>query len=418
MNARVLLLVAALAGGCLTEEDPEAAGDAEVGDGASVDGASGGGAGDAAVPDAAPLPVCLPVRDRTVALDPEGPDTQIHADVAFDGAGVWVAYNRPDPAGGFDVWVTRLDCEGRVTLPPAQVNTDAEHNDVDPALAVGPAGVLVAWATDDGMGPYNLSIRTRVLGLDGTPASEERRLELTHAGAPAPGNAWMVRAAAHPEGGFVVAGSRGVESIPGFQVFVQRLDAEGAAVGPTWAVAERPEASQTDPALAVDPDGTIRVAWVEDAHTEARLYRARLAPGAGAFVVEAIPDYAAAAPALHPLAPDWIAFSDTAAQSVVLLRDAQPAQALVLGAERSIDHSPGLAAHAAGGAVAWYRVVRGIESSLHVQRVGGEPVDVPAAGPVAAYPAAITYLADGIYFVAWSEGMSPAFRLKGRFIRP
>ena len=43
---------------------------------------------------------------------PQGPDTQIHPSAAFDGGGVWIVYNLPDATNGFDVYLTRLHCNG------------------------------------------------------------------------------------------------------------------------------------------------------------------------------------------------------------------------------------------------------------------------------------------------------------------
>ena len=352
-----------------------------------------------AAPDAAPEPSCEPVTGETFALDPDGPDTQIHAALIPAPGGVWAAFNRPDPGGGFDVWATRLGCDGSVVVPPFQVNEDAEFNDVDPALARSGERVLFAWATDDGMAPYNLSIRTRLFDDEGTPLGPERRLELE-------ASAWMVRVAPFRDG-FLLVGSLGDEMLNAFQLFALEVDRDGALGEPARVHTE--PASQTDPALLV-VDGEAIVAWKA---SEGTVRLARGTPTNGFIAQEGFDP--AAGPALSPA---WVAATDTA-RGQVIARPLEGGEVVEVGEPGQSDHSPGLATGPEVTAVAWYRVLRGIRNALWYTRLGSDrvPTMVETDGPVAPYGVAITALGDRRFALAWSEGDSPAFRLYWRIVR-
>ncbi len=76
-------------------------------------------------PDGSTSDACadLLVTDTIFELDPDGPDTQIHVNAAFDGQGVWIVWNRPDGNNYFDVWAQRLGCDGEALVEPFRVNT-------------------------------------------------------------------------------------------------------------------------------------------------------------------------------------------------------------------------------------------------------------------------------------------------------
>jgi hypothetical protein len=107
--------------------------------------------------------VGIPCVEGVLELVPEGPDTQIHVFGAPDPDGVWVAWNQPDGAGLFDVWVQHLGCDGQVDVGPLQLD-DGADNEIDPAVAVSGNRVLVAWQSDNGLGQDNLDVRWRLLG--------------------------------------------------------------------------------------------------------------------------------------------------------------------------------------------------------------------------------------------------------------
>jgi hypothetical protein len=73
--------------------------------------------------------------------------------------------------------------------------------------------------------------------------------------------------------------------------------------------------------------------------------------------------------------------------------------------------------------VAYFRLSGGAFGPLILQRFSfdgsaftvGPEVEVAASG-AAPYGPALTWVTGDVYFVAWAEGMSPAVRLKGRYV--
>ena len=254
-------------GGCDTSSSADPAVDA----GAQLDGMIGGSDAeadalivDAAVDraiDATPPVECAP-SDVTLPVDPDGPDTQIHPAIAADGDGLWVVYNRVTPGEStFDVWATRLGCDGLPTIAPFEVTADRVSNDVDPGVAVGPAGVIMAWTQNLDDATPNLVTRYRVFDHDGTPRGPSRPLVTQRDGADFAGGQWMPQVAATQDG-FVIVGARGVDERSAFQVYGQRLDAEGSPIGEAASV-ERDMTQQLDPDVGIAADGTVWIAWGE-----------------------------------------------------------------------------------------------------------------------------------------------------------
>ena len=73
--------------------------------------------------------------DGVQEVDPLGPDTQIHTDVAFDGEHLWFVWNRPNEASNFDVFASSMSCDGGARLDPFEVS-EVPDNEVDPTLAI------------------------------------------------------------------------------------------------------------------------------------------------------------------------------------------------------------------------------------------------------------------------------------------
>ncbi len=372
-------------------------------------------------PDMAPGP-CGPV-DVTLPLAPEGEGTQIHPAVAADGAGLWVVYNRVTPgASTFDVWATRLGCDGRATIPPFEVSEDPVHSDVDPSVAVGPSGVLFAWTNDVSDADPNLITRTRLYDLDGTPRGPSRPLVTTREGAPFGGGQWMVQVAALDEG-FVVVGSRGVEARSAFQVYGQRLDGEGDPVGPT-ASQELDGVQQLDPDVAVSDDGTIWIAWSEGDQGAGEVVAAPWRDSPLLMVGPSLSAPAGSGRMAGGARPALLGHVERGGGTVIAL-DPIVGPRLDIGGG-AIDVQPGLAAVGDRGVLAWFRRIEGSRSALWFQRVDlagdpavvGEPVPVATEADAAPYPMAITALADGRVAIVWVEGISPDFRARVRYVMP
>jgi hypothetical protein len=94
----------------------------------------------------------------------------------------------------------------------------------------------------------------------------------------------------------------------------------------------------------------------------------------------------------------------------------------VIGVSRRLDVAPRLVWGSDAGALAYQRLNGGSSGPLIVQRFSWDGStftvgpEVEVASGAAAYGPAITHVMDDIYFLAWSEGTSPALRLKGRFV--
>ena len=156
------------------------------------------------------LAACLAEwTDGVRELDPDGPDTQIHSDVAFDGTQFWFTWNRPNDAANFDVFASAVACDGSGVVSPFMVS-ESEQNEVDPVLAVGGEQVMFAWTGSSASG---VDIRYRGYLRDGTPVTGATVFAASRNGAPVTGNAMLPDLAAGADG-FVLAGSWGHSEAP------------------------------------------------------------------------------------------------------------------------------------------------------------------------------------------------------------
>jgi hypothetical protein len=430
MIASVGLLVLA----CACGDDDR--GPADAGRDAGVDGGLGDAGGSDGGADAGPR-ACADVLAESAAfdVDPDGIDTQIHAAAIFDGERVRVVYDLPDEAGTFDVFTTTVECDGAVGTP-ARVNT-TDANETDPVIARAGDRVLVAWSADDGTGGTdNMHAYYRVLALDGTALSDtDVELRTMREGAVVPDNHFASAVVALPSGGFAVAGVRALAAIDRFHAYAQEMDADGALVGEALEPIFEPGVGHWN-ATATVSGGEVIVAW--DRNEAMMMDQVWLGGASGTPAPELAVDGLAttfgaslAADASDPsrvyaaLAGDVIpGATDIRLTDVERPLAERPVE--VLGAARVVDHSPVIApsSDGGGGAVAYYRNVSGLSNRLIVQRFTYDGTDF-TIGPelevvsmrAAPYPPAITHVLGDLYFVAWSEGTSPAFRLRGRFVR-
>lgn len=432
MAYRSIALLIAVAGiGCDTQPQTESPIDANIGfDGTISDaGPLDGALLDSTPPDMMPdmaRPICAEAN-VTLDVDPEGPDTQIHPAVAADGDGVWVVYNRVTPgARTFDVWATRLGCDGQPIVPPFEVSTDAVNSDTDPGVAVGADGtVFIVWTNDVQGADPNLVARYRLYAPDGTARTDVRPLITQRIGVDFPGGQWMVQVAATADG-FVVAGARGVEERSAFQVFGQRFDTVGEPIGET-ASTERDMTQQLDPDVAVADDGTIWIGWGEGDQ------------GNGAVVAAAWRDDAALMPLPVLPAPAGSTRVATAGERAFVLghltkrggtdiavRAMDGEGSVEVGGMGAIDIQPAMAAHDQTAMLAWFRRIRGNQAAVWTQQLDlsaglsavGEPIQIETTDPAAPYPMALTALRNGRFAVVWTEGEQPAYRVKLRFLEP
>ncbi len=374
--------------------------------------------------DAGPPTCAEQLMERRVALDPDGPLTQIHPSALFDGEGIWVVYVRPEPGGGnFDVWATRRGCDGAVLVPPFLVQADPAGNDIDPAIARSGDTLLVAWNTDDGTGgTANLQVRYRTMSLDGTlHGDRDQVLRTERMGAPITDNHLGAELASVPGGGFVVAGSRAVPELMRFAAYAQPLDATGALVGEALEPLLEPMVTQSSVSVDVAPDGGSWLVYdraPDDDAEPTQVMLSRLDGSAPELALEGLAstggaDVLAAGDAV------WVALSaDDGSQVDLWIFDATaPLAPRTLGEAGAVDHSPRLAAGDGAVAVAWFRQIRGFSNELFVASVtDASAASVSVDSPVPSYAPAITHVMGRWWFLSYAIGDSPDFRLVGRFV--
>ena len=370
------------------------------------------------------------------ALDPMGAVTQIHPAVAFDGSGIWVAYNKPDGQGegGFDVFVTRVLCDSSIDIAPLGVHAPSQENEVDPDIAWHESGVYVAWARDQSfVNPVadNLDIVYAVLESDASVRAAATLLETTRSGGAVAGNAWQVKVAAHTDGsGATLAGLRADAVNPGFLVFAQRLSTSGAFEGEAIDGSVNDMAFDDAPAVYVDAAGNTLLSWVRTLGVDGDEVPVQVEISAGQSMPSAAPEMifpsqtgSGGTSVVRVGERTLWAFGNEAGGVMVGDGDVM----VEVGNSNFFEFSPGLVA--AGddqAAVLYYRQRQGFAADIVVQRVDLENgqlavdpeifVTVPGTTPAGPYGPAIAHVHDGVFFVAFAEGNSPDFYLKGRFI--
>lgn len=391
---------------------------------------------------------CADPTRETLTLDPDAPGPQIHPAAVWDGEALQVVWNGPrDPdSGDFAVRRARLWCDGSTDAVQV-IDSGAGANNVDPAVAVSAGRALVAWQSDDGSSPFNLSISTAVLPLTGDPDRPWQTLEMERGDAPFEGNAWMPRVADDAGGGFVLAGSRGIDAIGRFQGFLQALDLDGQPFGPSEDGGLEFEVSQVEPALAIRANRTRILGWEErpDDGADRVVWRELrpdgLGPATNAAGLAAQQDLGALARVAIAVersdreAVLFVAHGGSGAELDVTLEvvdrgDGEPGPSLRLGGPGDTEHTPGIALGSSGGAVVYHRVVSGLANDLvvHPFRLDGDPdapltdirlgdpITIDTEEPVAPYPPSITWVTDDAWFLTWSEGSGAGLRVRGRFV--
>ena len=237
----------------------------------------------------------------------------------------------------------------------------------------------------------------------------------------------MAHIAAAPDGTFVVAGTRAIEEVSAFQVFLQRLDADGLPSEPTIEPSLQPGFAHTEPRIAVGEDGVAHLAWsaTEDFSTY-QVDTFSLPPGDDGSLVPVQSlgvegDHAAVAATGDRL---WGNSVDEPTGRGIRVRTAPDQQPLSFGDTGRFDHSPALAFGQTHAAVAWHRLISGTSNEVVIARIEGANTNAPVAGPelvlpdveAAPYPVTLTPVGEDIYLVAWSQGANPDFIVYGRFI--
>ncbi len=380
-----------------------------------------------------------PTLDETFDLDPDGRSCQIHVAAKFDGVGVWIVYNRPDEQNKFDVYATRIACDGQVLVAPFKVNT-TDANETEPDLDLDGDRLVFVWQSDNGEQPNNLSIHYRMYSLDGTPQMDEDRVmrPVRNDGEEAI-NAWMAKVVALPEGRFAIVGAWAdpdtiSEDNPGkWQVFSQVIDSEGEPLGSVVKPHFDPSTSQVFPDAGTDVFGNLYVAWENDddqvqynvipygaATPESETpYDTRQENGAAGVDIAA---YRA------ENAPVYLVFTTLGAdEGDVMLIDASRKNGgttnVRLASTAESEHGPVIAVSPDRGAAVYYATQenQGHYLSYVGFRKSGSELETTmdavhdTSASLPPYQPTITHIKDEIYFMAWSVGNNPDFYIKGAF---
>ena len=339
------------------------------------------------------------------SVDPDGEDGQIHPQTVLADGVLWSAWNRPDGGSNFAVFAAARSCDGALIAGPVRLDA-GEGNSTDPAIAVSGDRVLVAWQTDDGGVPFNLSVRTAVLSTDGSVIADEARAEFLDGGAPVPGQSWMARVAPDPVGFLLVAVRAGDQE--SWHVVAQRLDGDGASVGDMVPITS-PSDEAFEPAVAVDGDGAV-IAWQDSFDGSEGFGAARLSGDNAVPVLWPMLASPGLGVALSGGEGLWgVVGTAGGARAGEMLEPGQP-----LGTTAA--QSPGIAARADGAVAAWaegsaanatwwLRWIDGAES--------GDPIEVGAG---AAYSADLVALDDTHVLLTRAVGSSPAFRIEAEVV--
>jgi hypothetical protein len=236
----------------------------------------------------------------------------------------------------------------------------------------------------------------------------------------------MPALARDPAGGFLLAGAFAVPGAAAFQTVMQALDASGAPTGAGVVPALSAADSQVNPTVAVAPDGRRLVAWETLPAGGDKLVQLSVDGGAPVAFGEGSD---AGLPSLA-VGEDgaWLVwYEEIGGEYDIQVRAGDLAgtpAAAVLGVPDRVEHTPMVVAGEDGALVAWLRVLSGYAAELVVQPVrldagaivaGAERV-IDTDTDVIPYLPGLTWLCDDAWFVAWVEGTSPEYVVKGHIV--
>jgi hypothetical protein len=204
----------------------------------------------------------------------------------YDGAGVpvvgefqinqawaasqWRPLIAPTPSGGFvvawsgdwdgDAFLRVLSATGAPISGDVAINQYEFDAQVDPDVAVAPDGTILAAFVDfSGHGAVGsgLNLWGRRFSGTGLPLGNEFPLPSTFVN----GDQRVPRVGVDGLGRFVVAWQDAQADGSSSAIALRRFDTAGSALGPDVLVNTTTAGAQTNPVVAVDPDGSFLVAW-------------------------------------------------------------------------------------------------------------------------------------------------------------
>ena len=160
---------------------------------------------------------------------------------------------------GFGIFARRYDAAGEPIGDEIRVNTTTAGRQQNPALAAAPdGGFVIAWQSDgqDGSG---LGIYAQRYDAAGEPLGDEVRVN-----AFTPLDQLNPAVAMDADGGFLVTWQSTAQDGSGAGIFAQRFGADGTAQGDEFRVNAITAGAQTNPVVALAPDGGAIIAWQSD----------------------------------------------------------------------------------------------------------------------------------------------------------
>ena len=336
------------------------------------------------------------------SLLPDVSETQIHADVASDGAQVWMVYNIPNEQSQFDVYLVAFGCDGRTEWGPQQILDIEGLNQTTPRIALSQDRILVAAQGDNGMGPDNLSIHLYVQDVDGTVIEEGVLWEPEIA----QGNRWLPSIVG-TENGFWIAAATSTQSH--FRTAVQALELDASPRGSAHWVG--PDSYAVFPNIDANDDQYI-VGW--ETGEDSIQYVQGDMNGALEENVQTLENHGGVR----------VIFDRETQEGHVFSHQISPLQLQWNGEEISDLNNtffPNVVRGDDKNFFAYYRLQGGTKNDLYYGFIaddGSIAVDnlLVNEPPAAPYRPALTYVNQNTYFVAWSQGENPDFELWGRFV--
>ncbi len=391
---------------------------------------------------------CDAITEDIITVDSLGRTGQFYSSVAFDGNGVWVAYNRPenDQVDDEAVFIARVGCDGAVDVGPLQISESASgRRNYFPAIDYHADRIHVVWVSQPTTAnpkavKYQWFEPTGVPGLS-TPA------DVTPIGAvedPVSETIWELDIAGYDDGAVVVATALGEDS----QIVAQRFGFDGFRVDEAFFPFADKGVDQSNPTVSALPNGELYIAWTRfvpadpDAGTAEEPKRSAFVTiSAGSIVpAQAMPiftDVLSPNNELSKLAKDpgpngelflaYQALEPTDANINVRDLTADGARRGIFGSDNFVNFRPNIAAGTSGGAVAWFRFNQSpIDNEVMIQPFSVDPqgffmpgtaVTVPIeTKAIPPYGPGLAHLGNDRYVVSWSDGMSaPETRVKLKF---
>lgn len=209
---------------------------------------------------------CAPLPQGAVRTFDSGNPGSLDAALFADGSGIVVWSGVGTNAGDGDragVFGQRMDSNGQPVGQPFQINTFTEEDQNEVAVSSAPDGrFVVVWESDVSPGDdESSSIRGRRYSANGQPLGSDFQINSSIFG---PQRAPDVGMAG--DGSFVVvwyddSDAPGSSQMNGREVRARRFGSGGGALGPDFVVNNRTDGTQNEPAVAVRGNGSFVVVF-------------------------------------------------------------------------------------------------------------------------------------------------------------